>query len=115
MNIEERKEKRLPFTVPDGYFNTLPDKILARVQMSQATKIRPIATTPIRTALRYAAAIVMLFMAGGYMYYNDISSLETNYAYNEGYSSDYFDDLYESLDIDDYTLYSYLTSNDIDF
>lgn len=121
-NLETRANKN-PFTTPDGYFNSLPDRLLARLHSTAASthtesstnKIRTINSSTFRYSLRYAAAVVLLFTIGGYLYYNDISKIEEQYANVNEYSNDFFDDLYYNLDIDDYTIYNYLASSNTDF
>ena len=133
MKIEDRKAEqnwnlttkasKNPFSTPDGYFDSLPDRLLTRLHSNAVesastntirnTKIRTINT--IRSGWGYAAAMVLLFSIGGYLYYNDISTLESRYANVEEYNNDYFDELYYNLDIDDYTIYNYLASSNTDF
>ena len=130
MKIEERKAEQKweltakagknPFSTPDGYFDSLPDRLLARLHPTAASthtvhssKIRTIDT--IRSGWGYAAAMVLLFTIGGYLFYNDSSTVESRYANVEEYSNDFFDDLYYNLDIDDYTIYNYLASSNTYF
>lgn len=126
MKIEDRKASKNPFAIPDGYFGSLPDRLLARLHSTEVqsasthtagtTKIRSLGNTTFRRNWGYAAALVLLFTIGGYLYYNDTANLEMQYANIEEYSNDYFDDLYYNLDIDDYTIYNYLlASSDTDF
>ncbi len=116
MKLEDITPRKTPFTLPEGYFDNLPERLFARIQSSSApTKTRPIASPPLKRIWSYAASIVLLFATCGLLYYNDLSSIEHPYTYAEEYSNDYFDQLYETLSIDDYTLYTYLTSNNTDF
>lgn len=113
MKLEDINPRKKTFTLPEGYFDSLPDRVMARIQSSQApTKTRPLASP--KRIWSYAASIVLLFTMCGLMYYNDLSSIEPPNTYAEEYSSDYFDDFYETLSIDDYTLYSYLSSSNTD-
>ena len=124
MKIEDKKASKNPFTTTVGYFDSLPDRLLARLHATAvqpasthttcSTKIRPIGGVTFIRSLGYAAATLLLFTIGGYLYYNDISGIEKQYANIEEYSNDFFDDLYYNLDIDDYTIYSYLASSDTD-
>lgn len=115
MKLEEIKANKTPFTLPDGYFDSLPQRLSTRLQPSGATKIRSISSSPLMKVLSYAASVVLLFAMGGLIYYNDILSIPPPETYAEEYSNDYFDDFYETLSIDDYTLYNYLASSNTDF
>lgn len=126
MKIEKnRATSKNPFTTPEGYFDTLPERILARLHSAEeqqgsthttsSAKIRTIGTSSFWHRWSYAAALVLLFTIGGYLYYNDISSIDNKYANIDEYSSEYFEELYYTLDIDDYTIYNYLASSDTDF
>ncbi|MDR1673291.1 MAG: hypothetical protein LBS09_07535 [Bacteroidales bacterium] len=54
-------DKRNPFSVPDGYFDDFPDRILARIRKEEKPAVRLV---PYLRYIAIAACILMLFAAG---------------------------------------------------
>ena len=64
------ENKALPFTVPEGYFDALPERIMSRIQTEEnrpAAKGRIIRMLPYRKWIA-AAACVLLIFAGATLY-----------------------------------------------
>lgn len=117
MNIKNYNKNRNPFSVPEGYFEEFHDMLMQRIAQEQQ-HVRP---TRIRKNFfhtigqwNYAAAILCLFLIGGVVYMSNTPS-DTSIATVDEYSNEYIDELLDNYPIDDYTFYSYLTSNDTGF
>lgn len=100
--------KRNHFSVPEGYFEQLHNTIMEQIER-KPSKTRPIFRLPAQ--LKYAAAISAIFIICGALYINSLYDRPL-YTQAEEYSNEYIDDLLDSYPIDDYTFYTYLTSND---
>ena len=98
------------FKVPEGYFEQFHQSMMEQIERTPS-KRRSIFS--IGHQWRYAAAIAAIFIMGGTIYSTGSSRQEQAYAMNEEYSSDFIDELLDSYPIDDYTFYTYLTSNDL--
>ena len=96
------------FLTPEGYFEEFHNKIMEQLQTTTGPKTHPLINIH---KLRYAAAIVVTFIIGGMIYINDINNNDEVYVQNDEISNEYIDELLDNYPIDDYTFYSYLTSN----
>lgn len=104
------------FEVPDGYFENFHDRLMQRLPQSEngVKRGRVIAFDSFRN-WSYAAAITIAFIMGGIAFYSNETVDTAHLATSEEYSSDYIDDLLENYRIDDYMVYSYLTSSETGF
>jgi len=100
-----------PFTVPDGYFDTLQERIMSRIQAEEnlmKTERRIIRMTPWRTLVAAAACILLIFsIATLYLTHSNNKQLvaEMEMVIDEDfyqwlYASEEATWLAESLDID---------------
>ncbi|MBS1615323.1 MAG: hypothetical protein JST06_04305 [Bacteroidetes bacterium] len=68
-------EKKIPFTVPDGYFTTLPAQLLAATKAAAAnphtTKFIPLASPWRKWFIAAAAAVLLLSLSLGTYHYYD--------------------------------------------
>ena len=113
----KHNNKKVGFTVPDGYFEQLNKDILkATVGNNAATQRRKhhvIGRFYRLTA--YAAAVAILLVFAGNLIAprstesNSIAEAESTYA-----ESEYIDNIYDSYSIDEYTFYCYLTDTDFE-
>lgn len=113
MNMEIRENNKInrkPFDVPERYFDTLHDKIMQRLPQSniEAKQCKRIKLLNSASKWSYAAAMVLIFLVGGTLYYNDIENANERYAANDEYNTEYIEELLDNYPIDKYTLYSYL-------
>ena len=66
MNKEIFDNKSNPFTVPQGYFDTLQERVMNRIRTEEnqmKANSRIIRMTPLRTLLAAAACIALIFMS----------------------------------------------------
>ena len=112
MKIEDFNNKNT-FSIPEGYFETLQNKIVSRTSNSN------VPTTAKRKKyigwrnLGYAASIAAAAIWGVFAYNNS----ESNYnivANEEYYDNEYIDNMLNNYPIDDYTFYCYLTNTNMD-
>lgn len=125
MNIDlEKYNDRGQFKVPEGYFDTLADRIMANIpeapkQETQKTQMRT-KIFSLNTGIKYgiAAAIVgaIISVTTIRLYHQGTSmaSLETNTEMTNGsetYSEEYVNDYIEYAMVDDNDIYEYLSDN----
>lgn len=60
-NMEDRYKKKNPFTVPERYFDELPDRIIARVQMTGGGMKRK----PVRFLRAWRGAVAVVAVSLG--------------------------------------------------
>jgi len=112
-----------PFTVPEGYFDTLQKRIMNRIQDEEKhlhEERRIVKMTPLRMLVAAAACILFIFAAAAlYTTHSDKQLLvaESEYTFDEEfyhwfYTSDETTLLAESLDI---FMLDNLTSIDVDY
>lgn len=108
-NILNRCGNRRPFTVPEGYFESLTESIMASLP-EKDTKQRTLIMNPwarIRPIIYAAAAIAGIFFC--IKVTNEISTgnngSETVQTESVVYSDEYIDSFLEETMIDDYTFY----------
>ncbi len=108
MNVQrENKAKKELFITPDGYFENFHDKLMKSLPQTLLHSNKGYYFGKIR----YAAALILLFLICGSIYYNDIN--RQAFLYSEQYNNEYIDELLDNYSIDDYTLYNYLTEANI--
>ena len=111
-NILERCGNRRPFTVPDGYFDSITDSIMAALPEKQEVIVPKVTFwTKAKTWVWMAAAFAGVFfcVTGGLRLGDRIRADQTAKAETVVYSDDYIDSFMETAMIDDYTLYCALT------
>ena len=104
-----------PFTLPDNYFEEfhrnlmqqLPAKEYARQPQKKEFSISNI------RYWGYAAAIALMFVTGAAIY--QYNQHQTTIAKIEAESNEMIETIFDNYTIDDYNVYCYLTSNDINF
>ena len=108
-NILNKCGNRRPFSVPEGYFDNLTEKIMSSLPSEDTKKSTPITTpwTYFRRAMFAAAAITGILFC--FRLSDKISSNEsgstTAQTENVVYSDEYIDSFLEETMIDDYTFY----------
>ena len=98
------------FKVPEGYFEEFHHKLMEQIQ---PTPTKPHSIFSIPNQWKYAAAVAAIFIIFGVTLIKGYTSTELTYAQAEEYSSEYIDELLDSYPIDDYTFYTYITSNEL--
>lgn len=71
-DMTEQKLKKtvgteMPFKVPEGYFETLPEKILAKCEESDKSTVRSFYNRPLFRAMAAAAAVLILAVVINFM------------------------------------------------
>ncbi|MBR5893843.1 MAG: hypothetical protein IKZ37_09450 [Bacteroidaceae bacterium] len=103
-------KKKNNFRVPQGYFEQFHDTMMEQIG-NKPSKVHPI--FGIHNQWKYAAAIALLFIGGGALYIKDTIDNKQMYAQSEEYSIEFIDEMLDNYPIDDYTFYTYLTSNEL--
>ena len=122
MNIDlEKYNDRGQFKVPEGYFDTLADRIMANIPESPKQKKQKKAKIiSLNTRLKYAvAAAIVGAVIGGttirlYQQGTKIANLNTNTEMtnnSETYSDEYVNDYIDYAMVDDNDIYEYLSEN----
>ena len=106
MNVDIFENKACPFTVPDGYFDTLQERVMNRIQAEE--KQGRIIKMPLYRKMIAAAACVLFIFASATLYLTNTGKLsliaETEMIiddefYRWFFASDAVSQLAESLDI----------------
>jgi hypothetical protein len=123
MNIDlEKYNDRGQFKVPEGYFDTLADRIMANIpeapkqeKQKKSAKIIPLNT---RLKIAVAAAIVGAVICGStirlYQQGTKIANLDTNTEMtnnSETYGEEYVNDYIDYAMVDDTDIYEYISEN----
>lgn len=107
-HIEETFGRQNPFRVPEGYFDQLPDRVMAQLPQSdrQSRQVR------LRRWL-YAAASVVLLAVMGLTYYlhQESEELPAVAAVEIGTDNSYIDDAADYAMIDNTEIYACLADN----
>ena len=122
MNIDlEKYNDRGQFKVPEGYFDTLADRIMANIPESpKQEKQKKAKIISLNTRLKYAvAAAIVGAVIGGttirlYQQGTKIANLNTNTEMtnnSETYSDEYVNDYIDYAMVDDNDIYEYLSEN----
>lgn len=109
-------ERKTPFKVPDGYFETLTSRVMGNipeneVRMMSAQPGKPASTSWWRTVAAAAAVVVAVFGVGLYMQHGDKKAqMENVAAQNASYGSaeGNLDAMADYIMCDDDDLYAYL-------
>ena len=108
-NILSKCGNRMPFTVPEGYFNNLTENIMAALPEQTVQKKQSRIITPWKRVMPYIYAAAAFI---GVLFFVRVASYETtdmdhSLAQEEDvyYSDEYIDSFFETAMIDDYTLY----------
>ncbi len=98
--------KKVPFKVPDSYFNSLEETLHEKIKEEQASekKVIPLYKRLVQLVPTAAAAAVLIF--AGYMYtkntstinFNTVSTSEIEVWYEDGYIDTSGDELFVALD-----------------
>ena len=104
--------KHNPFTVPDGYFegltnrvmDNLPEKPVPEYKLKPLTRWDKAKPSVYLAAMFVGAAIIIKVL--GYMRDNDPAVIAAD---NEEYETELVQNMVESMQMDDYSLYLYLT------
>lgn len=115
-NIKERIGNQNPFDVPTGYFEHLSEQIMSRLPERESETYFDVKEVSLWG--RFKPWIYMAAMFIGAALIIRIASIHHNstfgeptYAYEEEISDDYLDISIEKAQLDDYSLYVYLTEN----
>jgi hypothetical protein len=120
--IIENVSKQNPFRVPEGYFDTLADQIMAKVDESASgvvvplkedKKKKPARVVWLRPVLYAAASVCALFISVvAYQSYSDSPTAAPTATMAESQSMDYsFDEAADYLMIDNQDIYACLSSD----
>ncbi len=114
MNIEEYKNKNR-FTVPQGYFDNLHERIMTTIprDKKQPSKRKKSVMLGRISGWSYAAAITLIFFIGGAIFQANNNTQQAT-ANNE-YDNELIEEVLTNYPIDDYTFYCYLTNNDTEY
>ena len=124
MNIDlEKYNDRGQFKVPEGYFDTLADRIMANIteapkQEEKQKKSAKIISLNTRLKIAVAAAIVGAVICGTtvrlYQQGTKIANLDTNTEMtnnSETYGEEYVNDYIDFAMVDDTDIYEYISEN----
>ena len=115
-NIKDRVGNQNPFDVPSGYFEHLSDQIMSSLperesevsvgveEVSLWGRFKPW----VYMAAMFIGAALIIRIAS--VHHNSVN-VDPTYAYEEEISDDYLDISIEKAQMDDYSLYVYLTEN----
>ena len=117
--LEEPYVDKGSYTVPDGYFNTLHDRIMNRIEEDSLCTDKSIKNKPIKLKVllgglwgRYAAAAclvgVMSVVGFGLFKYNDNKANQLAEQQNAVVTEQYYDDYMEYAMVDNDDIYTYL-------
>lgn len=113
MQIEDNDIKnRNPFTVPDEYFAKVHNRVMSRLPQEREKRKNKVTSLLNVGHWGYAAATILMFTIGGVLFYNDNIQMAQEITAADEYNNEYIDELLENYHIDEYALYSYLTSAD---
>lgn len=113
---EKDNRRKEPFTVPDGYFEQLNNRILDATanRHTKASRRKNIVIGKLSRITGYAAAIAILIGVTT-SYLTQHHKAGSNTATNESlYADEYIDNILNSYPIDEYTFYCYLTDTDFE-
>ena len=114
MKIEEFKNRE-SFTVPEGYFENLTDRITEKLPASKKSA-RTIVPVKWGQYIGYAATIAIAAIIGGTLFLgNTDKSAATATNSDEYYDAEYIDEMLNNYPIDDYTFFCCITGNDINY
>ena len=123
MNINlDKYEDRGQFKVPEGYFDTLADRIMANIpeapKQEKQKKSAKIISLNTRLKIAVAAAIVGAVICGTtvrlYQQGTKIANLDTNTEMtnnSETYGEEYVNDYIDYAMVDDTDIYEYISEN----
>ncbi len=114
MRIENNKyRKSNPFGTPEGYFEELHNKVMEQVLQQQQPKQKNSGIWKKRI-IEYAAVAIFI-VAAGISLFN--YTTDKSHTYTATYESEeqLIEDFIDNYPIDEYILYSYLTSTDTGF
>lgn len=85
--LKEAVGKEMPFKVPDGYFDTLPEQMLAKCKESDKVVVRAFYNRPMFRAMAAAAAILIVAFVINFMLIDAPAETEsyTDYTLQEVY------------------------------
>lgn len=115
-NIKERIGNQNPFDVPTGYFEHLSEQIMSRLPERESETYFDVKEVSlwgrfkpwIYMAAMFIGAALIIRIAS--VHHNSVN-VDPTYAYEEEISDDYLDISIEKAQLDDYSLYVYLTEN----
>lgn len=120
-NIKKKAGPDNPFTVPEGYFDNLTEKIMGQLpekeELPESVE-EPTTWAKIRPWLYMAAMFIAILLPIRFIVQHtttDDAALATNDAETEAVIEDYIE--YAIMDhtmMDDYTLYQFITEEDIE-
>lgn len=108
IRIKELEGQQNPFSVPEGYFETFNERLLARLPKEEkptwVVRLMP-------RVLRYAAAIVVIAGVGSALYLNHKNA--PTVAYNDAKAQEeYYNQVLDYAMVDNMEIAAYLTEAD---
>ena len=108
-------KKSNPFTLPDNYFAEFHRNLMQQLPAKEIA-LQPRKKEWSLSNIRYwsyAAAVALIFVAGAALYQYDHH--QTAIAKTEAENNEYIETIFDNCTIDDYNVYCYLTSTDLNF
>ena len=116
MKEKDKNGKRSnPFTLPENYFEEFHRNLMQQLPAKEHA-LEPQKRARHLGKLRhwsYAAAVALMFVAGAAIY--QFNHHQTTIAKIEAESNEMIETIFDNYTIDDYNVYCYLTSSDINF
>lgn len=105
-SMEEKFDKKLPFTVPEGYFDNLPLRVQERIAAGDSQKEKNERWISLRSQLAFAAGFAFMALLSYFGYYMarplmaDKKAVKTDYVEIVSRSISEFDDidLYKAIE-----------------
>ncbi len=109
-NIHLQNRGKNPFSVPEGYFNTLEDTVMEKIQEEEGTIKVPLLKV-MKPYLYMAAGFLLIFWVGRTILSNSEHTGNALTA-NELSADEEMDLIYS--EVDDFTITNYLLENELD-
>ncbi|MBQ7553153.1 MAG: hypothetical protein IJT46_02185 [Bacteroidaceae bacterium] len=111
--LMQKVGKHNPFTVPEGYFENLTNQVMRELPEKPVAeyKTKPVtlwdkAKPSVYLAAMFVGAAIIIKVLG-YMHDNDPAVIQ---AENDEYETEMVQNMVESMQMDDYSLYLYLSN-----
>lgn len=115
-NIKERVGNQNPFDVPTGYFEHLSDQIMSSLPERENETFSEVEEVSLWGRFKPWMYMAAMFIGAALIIriasvHHQSTVVEPTYAFEEEISDDYLDISIEKAQMDDYSLYVYLTEN----
>lgn len=113
MKIEDFKNRE-PFTVPEGYFDTLAQRVTKKLP-AEKKSTRTILPTRWGQYIGYAATVAIAAVIGATLLLGNADNTATAAGGDEFYDAEYIDEVLNNYPIDDYTFFCCITGTDTNY